>query len=124
MERSYLITMCLLIFHQIDAAYWKEWEMFYLPGGVQGFLLFNILIIPIVLIGYKSVTVNDSRARKYSYFCAGLGIITFVIHLVFMILDYAQFTLPLSMIILISCLISSLYQVKQTLKYGSMPLHA
>ena len=30
MERSYLITMCLFVLHQIDAAYWKEWEIFYL----------------------------------------------------------------------------------------------
>ena len=101
--------MCLLIFHQIDAAYWKEWEMFNLPGGVQGFLLFNIILIPIVLLGYKSVIVNDPTARKYSYFCSGLGILTFAIHLAFMVLDYAQFTLPLSMIIIVSCLISFLY---------------
>ena len=102
----------------------KKREIFNLPGGVQGFLLFNIILIPIVLLGYKSVIVNDPTARKYSYFCAGLGIITFVNHLAFMILDYAQFTLPLSMIIIMSCLISSLYQIKQTLKYGKVSSHA
>ena len=37
MERSYFVTMLALILHQIDAAYWQEWEMFFLPGGVQGF---------------------------------------------------------------------------------------
>ncbi len=120
MERSYLITMCLLIFHQIDAAYWKEWEMFYLPGGIQGYLLFNIAIIPMVLLGYRRVIVNDSNARKYSYFCAGLGITTFTIHMVYMVLDYEQFTLPLSIFIITSCLISSVYQIKQTMKYGSV----
>jgi hypothetical protein len=123
MERSYLMTMCLLIFHQIDAAYWKEWEMFYLPGGVQGFLLFNIVLIPIVLLGYRSVIAHEQKARNYSYFCAGLGITTFIIHLVFIILDYEQFTLPLSMFVIASCLISSLYQIKQTLKYGRVALN-
>jgi hypothetical protein len=123
MERSYLMTMCLLIFHQIDAAYWKEWEMFYLPGGVQGFLLFNIVLIPIVLLGYRSVIAHEQKARHYSYFCAGLGITTFIIHLVFIILDYEQFTLPLSMFVIASCLISSLYQIKQTLKYGRVALN-
>jgi hypothetical protein len=110
--------MCLLIFHQIDAAYWKEWEMFYLPGGVQGFLLFNIVLIPIVLRGYRSVIAHEQKASHYSYFCAGLGITTFIIHVVFIVLDYEQFTLPLSLFIIISCLISSLYQITQTLKYG------
>ena len=27
------------MFHQVDAAYWREWSMFYLPGGIQGYLL-------------------------------------------------------------------------------------
>ena len=44
MERSYLMTMTALIIHQIDAAYWKEWEMFFIPGGIQGFLVFNIIV--------------------------------------------------------------------------------
>jgi hypothetical protein len=116
--------MCLLILHQIDAAYWKEWEMFYLPGGIQGFLLFNIIIIPMVLLGYRSVIISGAKARKYSYFCAGLGITTFMIHLVYMMLDYEQFTLPLSILIIVSCLISSLYQIKQTLKYSAVVSNA
>jgi len=28
MARSYFWTMLCLILHQIDAAYWREWEMF------------------------------------------------------------------------------------------------
>lgn len=41
MERCYFATMLALIVHQIDAAYWHEWEMFAVPGGTQGFLVFN-----------------------------------------------------------------------------------
>ncbi len=111
MERSYLITMCLLIMHQIYAAYWLEWTMFNLPGGIQVYLLFNIIIIPIVLIGYKSVVIKDHRANMYCYLCAGLGLVTFIIHSVLFILEYKQFDLPLSIliIIIILCLFSSLY---------------
>jgi hypothetical protein len=50
--------MCLLIVHQIDAAYWQEWTMFNLHGGIQVYLLFNIIVIPIVLLGYKSVIIK------------------------------------------------------------------
>jgi len=112
------MTMILLIIHQIDAAYWQEWEMFLIPGGIQGFLVFNIVIIPIVLFGYKSVIVNDNRACKYSYFCAALGIFTFIAHLFFILLNYSQFTLPLSILIIVLCLISGVYQIKQTLTFS------
>jgi len=113
MERSYLFTMCLLIIHQIDAAYWQEWTMFNLPGGIQVYLLFNIIIIPIVLIGYKSVVIKDHRANMYCYLCVGLGLVTFIIHSVLFMLEYKQFDLPLSIVIIALCLFSSLYLLVQ-----------
>ncbi|MCJ8314816.1 MAG: hypothetical protein HRU38_21785 [Saccharospirillaceae bacterium] len=117
MERSYLITMCLLIIHQIDAAYWKEWEMFYLPGGIQLYLLFNIIVIPILLLGYRSIIKVNQTAIKYSYLCAGLGITTFTIHAVFFVFGFEQFKLPLSLFIMGLCLISSAWQIIETRKY-------
>ena len=120
MERSYLITMCLLIIHQIDAAFWKEWEMFYLPGGVQAYLLFNIIVIPILLLGYRSIIKANQTAVKYSYLCAGLGIVTFTIHAVFLASGYEQFKLPLSLFIICSCLFSSAWQVIDTRKQSNV----
>jgi len=111
MEKSYLSTMILLILHQIDAAYWQEWQMFLLPGGVQGFLLFNLLILPIVLLGYRSVIINDSHAKSYAYICAGLGLLTVIIHSGFFLKGYEQFNLPFSLVILLLCLISSCWQL-------------
>lgn len=80
MERSYFVTMLALILHQIDAAYWQKWEMFFLPGGVQGFLLFNIFAIPVVLVGYRNVLLGAVNAVVFAKICAGLGLITFLIH--------------------------------------------
>ena len=33
--RLYLANTALLIAHEIDSAYWKEWELFHLPGGIR-----------------------------------------------------------------------------------------
>jgi hypothetical protein len=33
----YLINSVLLITHEIESAYWKEWELFRLPGGFPSF---------------------------------------------------------------------------------------
>ncbi len=113
MERRYLTTLCLLIFHQIDAAYWHEWEMFYLPGGIQLYLVFNIIVLPVLLMGYKSVIVGSDSRYRYSYLCAVLGILTFTIHAIFLLFSYEQFTLPLSLLLIVACLVSAIWQLMQ-----------
>lgn len=118
MGKSYLTTMSLLIFHQIDAAYWQEWNLFNLPGGVEGYLLFNIIVIPIILIGYTNVIQSTSKAVIYSYGCAALGIITFLIHTVFLLLGHEQFKTPISLAILLLCLASAVWQIVQTKKWA------
>ena len=30
---TYLADLTLLVVHEIDSAYWKEWELFHLPGA-------------------------------------------------------------------------------------------
>ena len=75
MTRSYFWTMLCLILHQVDAAYWREWEMFHVPGGIQGFLIFNLAAIALVLAGYRHVLLATAQANyrrssdpKYSPF--------------------------------------------------------
>lgn len=104
MARSYFWTMLFLILHQIDAAYWREWEMFHLPGGVQGYLVFNFAAIAIVLVGYRHVLTNTPGARLFAGVCAALGIVTFAIHAGFAATGAAQFHLPLSKAIIALCL--------------------
>ncbi len=121
MEKSYSITMNLLILHQIDAAFWHEWEMMSVPGGIQGFLVINAILIPLLIFGYKQVLAKTSKAIGFSYFCAALGILAFIIHLVFFLLGHEQFTLPLSALVLILCLLAGIWQIKQIqgLKHGT-----
>ncbi|MFZ3186322.1 MAG: DUF6713 family protein [Pseudomonas sp.] len=124
MERSYFLTLCLLILHQIDAAFWREWEMFYLPGGVQFYLVFNILIIPVVLLGYKHVVQSDAKAIVFAELCASLGVLIFVIHSGFALAGFEQFHLPLSMAIILLCLLSSLWQFTEIRKFTKRPIAA
>ena len=115
-ERNYLVTLTFLIMHQIDAAYWHEWDMFFLPGGIQGFLLFNIVVFPIVLYGYRQVVLNSVNAKYYSYLCGGLGILTFFIHASFALYGAEEFSLPFSVIVIVNCLIFGLLQIKITIR--------
>ncbi|MDO8035451.1 hypothetical protein O3297_18710 [Janthinobacterium sp. SUN128] len=105
MQRSYFWTMLFLILHQIDAAYWKEWEMFHVPGGVQGFLVFNLAAIAVVLAGYRHVLLNTRHASRYAAVCAVLGVGTSLIHAGFALAGLQQFHLPLSVAVIALCLL-------------------
>lgn len=109
MPRSYFWTMLFLILHQIDAAYWKEWEMFHVPGGVQGFLVFNLAAITLVLVGYRHVLLATPRAVLYACVCAALGVGTCLIHAGFALAGMEQFHLPLSVAIIVLCLASAVW---------------
>ena len=105
MPRSYFWTMLFLILHQIDAAYWKEWEMFHVPGGVQGFLVFN-LARPLPWCWSATGTCCwPPRGRPcMRAVCAALGVGTFLIHAGFALAGQEQFHLPLSVAIIALCL--------------------
>jgi len=47
----YLANAVLLISHEIDSAYWKEWDLFKLPGGITGFLIIHFPLLFFILYG-------------------------------------------------------------------------
>jgi hypothetical protein len=49
----YLANATVLLSHQVDAAYWREWTLFHLPGGIQLFVLLNVPIVVAVLVGLE-----------------------------------------------------------------------
>lgn len=117
MDRWYTATLLSLIVHQIDAAYWREWEMFHVPGGIQGFLLFNALAVGLLLQGYRQVVLATQQARSYARLCGGIGVLTALLHAGFAAAGSEQFGLPLSIATIIACLASGtclLLKARQT----------
>ena len=47
----YLVNALVLIVHEIDSAYWQEWDLFHLAGGETGFLLLHLPLLLPVLYG-------------------------------------------------------------------------
>jgi hypothetical protein len=54
----YLLNAAVLFTHEIDSAYWHEWELFGLPGGIQVFLCVNLLLIIVILYGHQALAVG------------------------------------------------------------------
>lgn len=117
LERIYIVTFSLLVTHQIDAAYWKEWEMFLVPGGIQFFDIFNFAVIPVLLVGFKLVVLKKKSGYYYSCFLSSLGLLTFLIHSGFYLNGYRQFTLPVSMAVIILCAVSAVVQLVITVRH-------
>lgn len=76
----YMINSILLINHEIDSAYWKEWELFKIPGGITGFLLVHFPLLFFVLYGLVLVSSHSSSGLIFSLILCLGGIFAFAIH--------------------------------------------
>jgi len=107
----YLGNSVVLITHEIDSAYWHEWELFGLPGGIELFLMLHLFVLGVVLWGYRSVVLWTHGARMYSYLLACAGIFAVSIHGGFLAAGTPQFRSPTSLALLFGTLILSIWQI-------------
>ncbi len=110
-ERLFLVNALVLIAHQIEAAYWHEWDMFYLPGGMQLFVLLNIPILFVVFMGYRAQLLGLPSAMTYTGVLAGCGLFAAVFHGIHLGMGDDRFTAPVSYALLGLTLVLSLAQV-------------
>jgi hypothetical protein len=111
----YLINATLLITHEIDSAYWEEWKLFGIPGGITTFLLLHLPILFFVLYGLILIYENTFAGLIFSFILAISGIFAFSIHTYFMRRGRDEFKTTISRLILISTLIISILQLVLTI---------
>ena len=107
----YLANAILLINHEIDSAYWKEWELFKLPGGITGFLIIHFPLLFLVIYGLILVFQQSFAGLIFSLILSLGGIFAFTIHLYFIRKGNHEFKTPISIFILTATLIISLIQL-------------
>jgi hypothetical protein len=106
----YILNFALLITHEIDSAFWNEWDLFGLPGGIQGFLIVNFLLMLIALVGFRNLLFGYRNGYYFALLLLGAGLFAFCIHMYFILIGHQEFTLFVSIVILIATLIVSLLQ--------------
>ena len=79
----YLINAVLLMNHEIDSAYWQEWNL--LPGkvakgGITGFLLLHFPLLFVVLYGLILVREGVLAGLIISLILSASGIFAFFFH--------------------------------------------
>ncbi len=107
----YLINAVLIIVHEIDSAYWREWKLFKLPGGINFFLIIHIPLVFLILFGLLQLQQQTAAGNILSLVLALAGIFAFIIHITFIARNNKEFATPVSLSLLVAILAVSLMQV-------------
>jgi hypothetical protein len=92
----YLANAAVLITHEIDSAFWHEWELLHLPGGIQGFLLLNLLLVLIILYGLRAVILQTPGSLALAWLLTAGGLIAAALHGFFLWIGDPSFRNPTS----------------------------
>jgi hypothetical protein len=115
-KRLYSINAALLSTHEVDSAYWKEWDLFHLPGGLPGLLLLHIPLFLLVLWGFDEVVRGRRRGLWFSLILAVSGIFALSVHGLLLLRGGTEFRTRASVLLLISVGAVSIAQLVATLR--------
>ncbi len=110
-----ILNLALIVTHEIDSAFWQEWTLFKIPGGIQVFLILNFLLVVPALYGLLQMVKGGKTGRVFSLILSFGGVFAFSIHTIFIRTGHTEFTLPVSLVLLWMILIVSLLQLFVTL---------
>ena len=109
-DALYLANASVLLTHQIDAAYWHEWELFGLPGGAPLFVLTNVPMVFLVVWGAYALALGRTAGIVMSWALVASGVIAFGLHGFFLVRGYPAFDAPVSLALLGATLVISIAQ--------------
>ncbi len=107
----YVANLALLTTHQADAAYWHEWDVFGVPGGLPFFLLFNLGAVALLGAGLVRIAEGAPSSRGFAILGGAVGLFTCALHAVFLGLDRTAFWTPESLGLLLAVLLTSIAQL-------------
>lgn len=79
----YIMNNTLLLLHEIESAYEKEWEILKLPGEITGFILMHVPIILFFFYGLLEIERGTKAGLVIGLICGLGGIIPVVVHKLF-----------------------------------------
>ena len=107
----YFANFILLIIHEIDSAYWEEWKLFNLPGGIRGFLAVHVPLLSFFMYGLIQVHEGTGAGLIFSIVLSLSGLFAFTIHLYFIRKGREEFNTLTSKAILTFTLVLSVIQL-------------
>ncbi len=114
----YLSNAAVLLTHEIDSAYWREWELFGLPGGIGLFLGVNLVLVILILYGHQALLLGRGAGLLFSWLLVAGGLFAAGVHAAFLLGGRAAFRSPVSLALLAATLLVSLAQAVVTARAG------
>jgi len=121
----YIVNATLLINHEIDSSYWKEWNLISLLSGrsrsvnndqknMNVFLLSHIPILFLIMYGLKEVIQMSFIGLIISVVLCFAGVFAFFFHMHFIRKGRIEFNTPISIGMIIGIFILSIIQLMIT----------
>lgn len=100
----FILNAVLLVLHEIESSYEKEWEILKIPVKITGFILLHVPIL--LLLFYGAIEIERQSAIGYvlGIISGAGGLIPFVVHKV-VFKDKEHFNLPVSNVLIYSNII-------------------
>jgi Family of unknown function (DUF6713) len=110
---TYLTNSVILIVHEIDSAYWEEWNLFppLKKDGIKGFLIIHFPFIFAILYGLTIIDQTTIMGIVLSVFLSVCGIFAFFFHFYHLRKGRPEFNNMVSKTILIMALPVSVFQL-------------
>ena len=76
----YILNVTILILHEIESGYEKEWEILKLPVKLTGFILLHIPMLFLFLYGLYFIILYPQTRSLISMLSGSIGMIPFLVH--------------------------------------------
>lgn len=103
----YVLNAMLLLLHEIESAYEKEWEILKIPGKITVFLVLHIPIILLIFYGLLEIEKQSAQGLRLGIIMGIAGVIPFLVHKIF-VKRKGRFNLPISNIIIYANIITGI----------------
>lgn len=76
----YILNVTLLLLHEIESAYEREWEILHLPGAITGFLLMHIPLLLVMFYGLIEIETYSTVGLIIGIIAGVGGLVPFLVH--------------------------------------------
>lgn len=111
----YILNATILLLHEIESAYEKEWDILKLPGKITGFLLMHIPILFLLFWGLIEIYEQTTTGMVIGIIAGFGGLIPFIVHKL-LVRRAGHFDRPISNIIIFLNIITGIGTVLLSVK--------
>lgn len=112
----FILNATILLLHEIESSYEREWEMLHLPGKIEGFLLLHIPIILLFFFGVLEINRLTYIGLLIGIITGIGGVIPLLIHKIFFIRK-DKFHSPISNALIYMSTITGVVTIGLSVKY-------